>query len=386
MGCGHLPHQLKYEKEIYMADTTIKKKPFLNYINVFRGLAILLIIAGHTMQFGNPTSLAHKINCEIVCGGTALFIFISGFLFQYLSYKFEYKSYLKKKWTNVVMPYLLTSIPGIIFCLWLPQTYGNSFDGLNPLLQIPMFLTTGRIHNTPTWFILMIIMFFICAKLLLTLERKNILYKLLPLMFLVTIVCPRADVDYNSIINLSYTQKYLACIWYILNGFIHFFALYVFGMFCSKYTEVIAKFYNNRLWLWVLMLGTAAADVYLSYHNIYSSFTISKTFLTMLVLGYLEHYDNWFISKPKLNNGLDVIAKYSFGLFFVHWYWFFLYNQTFKLDKVIPVINGDYVSVFGTVGLRFVAVSALSMLTLWGLKKLILFINKDANTRMFLGV
>ena len=65
-----------------------KKKSFLNYINVFRGLAILLIIAGHTMQFGESSTLIHKINCEIVCGGTALFIFISGFLFQHLSSKY----------------------------------------------------------------------------------------------------------------------------------------------------------------------------------------------------------------------------------------------------------------------------------------------------------
>ena len=62
--------------------TSGKKKQFLNYINVFRGLAILLIIMGHTMQFGADGTLSHIINTEIVCGGTALFIFISGFLFQ----------------------------------------------------------------------------------------------------------------------------------------------------------------------------------------------------------------------------------------------------------------------------------------------------------------
>jgi len=59
-----------------------KKKSFLNYINAFRGLAILLIIAGHTMQFGESSSLIHIINCELICGGTTLFIFISGFLFH----------------------------------------------------------------------------------------------------------------------------------------------------------------------------------------------------------------------------------------------------------------------------------------------------------------
>ena len=86
----------------------------LNYINVFRGLAILLIIMGHTMQFGDNSTLINNINCEMICGGTALFIFISGFLFQHLSSKFEYKNYLSKKWTNVIMPYLIVSIPGMM--------------------------------------------------------------------------------------------------------------------------------------------------------------------------------------------------------------------------------------------------------------------------------
>ena len=362
-----------------------KKKSFLNYINVFRGLAILLIIAGHTMQFGESSTLIHKINCEIVCGGTALFIFISGFLFQHLSSKFEYKTYLQKKWTNVVMPYFLTSIIGILFCFIYPRTYGNSFDGLNPLLQIPMFLSTGRIHNTPTWFIPMIVLFFFCSWLLLKLERNGHLYKYLPLMFVITLVYPRVDVDYNSIMNLSYTQKYLACLGYVFNGFIHFFSLYVFGMFCSKYKEVIDNFYQNRIIIWILMLITAGLNVYLSYKCVYSSFTLSKTFLTMLVLGYLKYYDNWIMAKPLLNKTLDIIAKYSFGLFFVHWYWFFIYNKFFGLENVIAV-NGDYILVLMIVITRFLAVTIFSMLSLYLGKKLILLINKNANTRMFLGI
>ena len=54
-----------------------KKTKILNYINVFRGLAILLIIMGHTMQFGDSKSIINMLNCEMICGVTALFIFIS---------------------------------------------------------------------------------------------------------------------------------------------------------------------------------------------------------------------------------------------------------------------------------------------------------------------
>lgn len=358
-----------------------KKKSFLNYINVFRGLAILLIIMGHTMQFGD--GLVQKINNEIVCGGTALFIFISGFLFQHLSGKFEYKNYLSKKWTNVILPYFVTSIPGLLFCFYFPVLYKNTLDGMNTLLQIPMMLSVGRIHNTPTWFIPMIVLFFICSWVLLKLEKKGILYKLLPLLFIITLVCERGSIEYEELINMSYLDKYLAYLSYIFTGFIHFFSLYVFGMFCSKYKDVIDKFYSKRLMIASFMLLCAVFDIYLSQKGIYSNFTISKTFLTMLLLGYLKHYDEFILSHQKLNLVLDFIAKYSFGLFFIHWYWFFVYNRIFKLQEVIP-LNNDIFQVLLIVIVRFLSVTILSLITLFVLKTILQKLNQ--NTRMFLGV
>ena len=215
-----------------------KKTKILNYINVFRGLAILLIVAGHSMQFGEVGSLTQKISVEIFAGGTALFIFISGFLFQHLSGKYEFNSYLSKKWTNVIQPYLWTAIPGLLFCFLFPIRYGNALEGLNPLLQIPMMLSVGRIHNTPAWFIPMIVLFFLSSWFLLNLEKRGWLYKIMPIMFLITIFMPRVDVDYNSVINLSYGAKYLEYLKYVFFGYIHFFSMYVFGMFCSVHKDI----------------------------------------------------------------------------------------------------------------------------------------------------
>lgn len=354
-----------------------QKKSFLNYINVFRGLAILLIIIGHSMQFGD--GLTHDINCEIVCGGTALFIFISGFLFQHLSGKFEYKNYLSKKWTNVILPYFFTAIPGLLFCFYCPTLYKNSFDGLNVLIQIPLLLSIGRVHNTPTWFIPMIVLFFLGSWILLKLESKGILYKLLPFLFLVTIICPRGVVEYENLIGLSYSAKYFAYVQYILLGFVHFFSLYVFGMFCSKNKEVIDRFYAKRILIFAVMILTAIFDIFLTHKGIYSNYTISKTFLTMLLLGYLKHYDEYILSHNKLNNVLDFIAKYSFGLFFIHWYWMFVYNQIFHLQNVYIGENSILI-----VSVRFLAVTLLSLGTLYIFKTILQKLGK--NTRMFLGV
>lgn len=364
----------------------VKKKSFLNYINIFRGLAIILIIMGHTMQFGESDSLAHIINCEIICGGTALFIFISGFLFQHLSSKFEYGNYLSKKKTNVIFPYLFTSIPGILFCLFMPVSYKNTFAGINEFLQIPMLLSVGRVHNIPTWFIPMIVIFFIFSWLFLKLEKKNLLYKTLPFLFLITIFLQRGVAEYENLINLSYAQRYIAYVQYIISGFVHFLSLYIFGMYCSAHKEIIDKFHEKRFLLWLLMLTASIADIILTIKYHYTNYTISKTFLTMLLLGYLKYYDEKIQSNEKLNKILDITAKYSFGLFFVHWYWLFIYKLLLNTPNVTPIVNDNYLLTILIVFIRFLFVTIFSFLTLYFGKKIILAINKSANTRMFLGI
>lgn len=366
--------------------TEQKKTKILNYINVFRGLAILLIIMGHTMQFGTAGSIPNLINCEMICGGTALFIFISGFLFQHLAYKFEYKNYLSKKWTNVVMPYLITAIPGLLFCIFCPIAYKNAFYGLSLYIQIPALLTIGRVHNIPTWFIPMIVIFFIFSAFFLFLEKKNILYKLLPVLFLLTLILPRGVAEYESTLGLSYMAKYIVYVKYILCNFVHFLSLYVFGMYCSANKSIIDKFYDKKLWLWIAMLLTAGLDIFAMYKFQYSNYTTSKIFLTMLAMGYLKHYDEFILSHKKTNKTLDFIAKYSFGLFFVHWYWFFIYNQIFHLPTVMPIINNSYALTFGAILLRFAFVTIVSLGSLFIGKFLLQKINPEINTRKYLGI
>lgn len=362
------------------------KKEMLNYINVFRGLAILLIIAGHTMQIGDKGSLINNISFEVWAGGTALFIFISGFLFQHLSTKFEYKSYLKKKWTNVIIPYIITAIPGIIMCFLIPKLYGNPFEGLNPFVQIGVFLTTGRVHNVPVWFIPMICLFFLFSYLLLYLEKKNILYKLLPVFFIITIFIPRLDIEPEFVANLDYFHKYVEYIKYVLSGFIHFFSMYVFGMYLSKYKEKIDLFYEKRYLFIILMIITACLDIYMNHNNIYLNGTISKIFLTLIVLGYLKHYDEEIKKHIKINSCLDIIAKYSFGLFFIHWYFVFMFNQLFSVPKVVKINNiAEIIPAAGIAGSRYLFVLICSFLTLY-LIKTILKKLKVEKTRTFIGV
>lgn len=363
-----------------------QKKEILNYINVFRGLAILLILAGHTMQIGAKGSWINNISFEVFAGGTALFIFISGFLFQHLSAKFEYKNYLLKKWKNVILPYIFTAIPGIILCFTIPAIYGNPFDGLNPIAQIGVFLTTGRVHNVPVWFIPMIVIFFLLSYVLLLLEKKKRLYCLLPFLFLITIFIPRMDIEPEWVSGLDYFHKYIEYLKYVIMGFVHFTSMYVFGMYLSANKDKIDIFYERRYFFIFLMIITAAADIYFNHNGMFFNGTVSKIFLTVIVLAYLKHYDEEIKSHKKINNILDITAKYSFGLFFVHWYFVFAFNRLFNMPKVIPVNDIHQLCTAVSIACaRYIFVLVLSFISLYLVKMIIKKLKTD-NTRQFIGV
>jgi len=82
----------------------------LNYFDYFRAIAILFIVAGHSLTGWNIDTLPEKVFANIITGGTSLFVFISGFFFHHIFYKnFEYIIFMKKKIENVLVPYIVLS-------------------------------------------------------------------------------------------------------------------------------------------------------------------------------------------------------------------------------------------------------------------------------------
>ena len=133
------------------------------------------------------------------------------------------------------------------------------------------------------------------------------------------------------------------------------------------------------------MLLIATLNVYSGMLGGFTNGTLSKIFLTIVALAYLKHYDEWLLSHEKINKALDIVAKYSFGIFFIHWYVFFIYNFIFNLPNVMPIVSG-ILNTLGLVFVRFLVVSLGSLFILWLVKRIILKVNPDANTRSFIGV
>src|SRR5262245_40377254 len=105
---GELPPRFALDSHLH------RPRQFLSYVHSFRGLAILAVVATHTsdlLAWGPGSPLAYRLLYSAVQNGTVPFVLIAGFLFQHLSAGFRYTSYLRRKVTNVILPYLIVSLP-----------------------------------------------------------------------------------------------------------------------------------------------------------------------------------------------------------------------------------------------------------------------------------
>jgi surface polysaccharide O-acyltransferase-like enzyme len=139
--------------------------------------------------------------------GTAYFIFIAGFLFQYLSKKYAYGDYLKKKFNNVILPYLIISIPAIFYCISQGKVSNDVwFKDFFPSWPLPyqvvaLYSTGGHLYTL--WFIPMIAIFYVISPLLIFVDKNPKLYWSLLLLIPSGLVFP--DQQFMRFHNHFYT-------------------------------------------------------------------------------------------------------------------------------------------------------------------------------------
>ena len=184
---------------------------FLGYIHYFRALAITFIVAGHAIDamVWSNVELGRLMRI-LLSNGSVLFVFIAGYLFQHLSDKLSGRKYFSSKFKNVILPYLLISIPAILISVTVfdqERVWPGFYD--KPILQqVVMFYLTGA-HLAPLWFIPMITLFYLVSPLLLQADKGRLIYMLLPVFMIVSCFVGRG-LPHES--------------------FVHFFSVYLMGL------------------------------------------------------------------------------------------------------------------------------------------------------------
>jgi probable poly-beta-1,6-N-acetyl-D-glucosamine export protein len=298
---------------------------FLTHIHYLRGVAILMIVGVHARGYAWEWKSQSGFNffVSLFDNGTILFVFIAGFLFHYLNqHKFSYLNYLKQKVSYVVLPYLLFSIPIIIFRLYkgigeLPLD--KSFDQEPALYKVIYFFVTG-LHMVPFWFMPMIFLFYLSSWLLHKLATPNFFRYIFPVIVVAGFFTYRPAHNANPILS-----------------YLHFLPVYLTGMWAShNHNQLVSQ---HR---WILPLGLIAylgitalellgfvdVDKHLSMQQVWASHQVIfniyvfKAFILCFLLMLLFYRLRNF--KMPL---LDVLARYSFGIYFIHFYFISTYRQ-----------------------------------------------------------
>ncbi|WP_153800381.1 acyltransferase family protein [Foetidibacter luteolus] len=277
------------------------KKEFLGYIHNFRGLVILLVVAAHVRldwAEGSYTDLILRVLCE---NDSVMFIFIAGYLFQFLSKKYEYKSYLIRKTQNVIIPYFVVSVP-ILFYRMYSHDYGEiilmehpDFAAWTPAKQLGHYLLHGS-HMLQLWFVPMIAIFYLIAPVFIYIDRHPKFYWLLVPLLIISVAVDRH--------LLSDTPRM----------FVHYISPYVFGMFASHYRKRFVDF-SEKYWLPILGLVITIATLNVVFTEYYEKFNfLLKISFCSFFIFLMRKADN------RVPSWLAKIAELSFGIYFVHYY------------------------------------------------------------------
>lgn len=293
---------------------------FLRSLDHFRGLAVLFIVAGHCFEVSGVQidSFSERVFGNLVFGGTTLFVFISGYLFQHRFLgDFRYGRFLASKARNLLCPYLVLAIAPVAWAVvhrdplsggaFLPRGSGWVHEFLVPSLA---YLASGRFLIT-YWFIPYAILQFGLAPVHrwfahLRREWQN---AILIATFALALQVQRPVDNIQPLQSLAY-----------------FLPVYLIGIVAAQRREAIFRILGGReFWLLAPILGLAGLEAlqrsaFGNYHKEpWQSGPIDlilpqKVLLSFFFLVFLERYEN------RTSLVVGTLARSSFAIFFIHPY------------------------------------------------------------------
>ena len=279
---------------------------FINSINYFRGISIIFIVFGHCYVLADFThnSILGFTTLNLIKGGTAFFVFISGFLFHYIFYKkYHFKEFIIKKTKYVLFPYLILSTIPIVYSLL-------HKEALSIFTILRHYLTGDGRNFIGYWYIPFIMIVFVMSSIFVRFIKLKLKTQILIAVFL--LIC--------SVFMHRGTNQH---IFSIFQNVLFFTPIYLFGIISSEKKDLIfskikgEEFYILCIAL-ILAIFQAKIGKFGNYHKAPFTFRgidlmiIQKIFLCLFFMVFLNRFENY---KFRL---FEVIAANSFGVFFTH--------------------------------------------------------------------
>jgi len=283
----------------------VMRRERLAEFDYLRGMAIAMIVLGHSIFLAQPTFPALLEN--ILRGGTGLFVFISGFFFHRIFYPhFDYTRFIAKKASSLLIPFLIISAFALLI-----RMLGWWQDGLNwheNLLNAWCTARNGYILY-PHWYIPFIFLTFLCSPLHLIYIRAHLSVQALVFIAfsLIALLIHRPQSNSNLLQSLIYFTPY-----------------YLLGILFSQYEPQLRRWHWPLLMVSLLVItATAITQTYIwehigNYHKaafVYEGWDlqfIQILFGCIAMLALCRHI------RPWLQQHLCWLAELSFPIFFIH--------------------------------------------------------------------
>ena len=293
---------------------------YLNSINIYRAIAIVLIVAPHIFYVSDIDldSISGQIAYNFFTGSTINFVFISGFLFYHVFYKKNrINIFFGNKVKRLLLPYTFFSILPIILKILSEPDYWNSYlnlgdDGILNSYIIPFFA------------------FYLSGDQL-------IAYWYIPFAMLTFALFPlhKKFIEQRLIVQLSILIVWYICALFIhrplagklsvLHYFFYYSPIYLLGIVCSQYKEVLytrlkgKEIYFLLIAVVLLVLPAINGNTGSSYkpffeYNGIDLLYIQKTFFCFFFLIWLHRFESFN------NKYVNILASTSFVIYFVHGY------------------------------------------------------------------
>lgn len=292
------------------------QRQFLYSIHYLRGLAILIIIAGHVMGFDkwDMTNEVSKAAVNLIMGGTAIFVMISGYMFNHVfSDNFNYKKFLIKKFRNVYLPFVVMS------SIFLLRRY---LKGMNVNVESVLHHLISGQWVVGYWYIGFAMLLFLFAPVYKYFEKISFVNQifLMLILFVFSVFIARPTESISQFHSLLYYTPF-----------------YLLGMFISQHRQVVLTFLMSYKYLFLtLALITAGFQAGFeeelgNYHHDFvldsgvDYMLIQKLFLCLFFIGFFQKFENRRLLI------LDRIGVTSFALYFLHPFFLYLYYDFIRV-------------------------------------------------------
>lgn len=341
---------------------------FLNSLNYFRAIAIILIVMGHCSIFftGYQENIFINVFYNLIKGGTSLFVFISGFLFHHIFIKkYNYKKFLIKKIKKVFVPYSFMSIVPIIYYAYIrgrPMISNEYFlsneEGLYAEYLLPAikYYTSG-VQMVAYWYIPFVMVVFFMSPFHAYFSKLKFKFQILIILplFLVSILMHRPIVSAGA---------------FLFQSVLYFTPIYLFGIICSQQKNIIYNKFHRKEFIFLLASILLAILQYYegtigNYHKMpfilkgIDLMIIQKLILCLFFMVWLHRFEH------VKSNTLDKLASISFGIFFVHGF-IILSIRKIQTEYFDLPLNYYWLSY----GLLVIVVMALSIIVSLTIKKI----------------